>query len=87
MGLIDAVNPPLSPHDFEQSHFKSVSKNTTHAGVIFDATFGKREKWQIERETKGLCRQTCAKIIVLSSMWTGQKSTLSNDSWGQGKSS
>lgn len=70
------------------SHILNLCQKIRHMQVSsLMQTFGKREKWQIERETKGLCRQTCAKIIVLSSMWTGQKSTLSNDSWGQGKSS
>lgn len=48
-------------------------------------TFGKRKV--ADKRDKDLRRQTRAKIIVLSNVRTGQKSTLSNDSCGQGKSS
>lgn len=75
---------PLTPTDFKQSHFRSMSKNKTHGGVIFDTNFWKREKWQIKRQRSH--RQTRAKIIGCTKQCADWASTLSKDSYeGQEK--
>lgn len=83
-GLTEVVDPRC-----EQSHGKYICQpNEMCAGVIFDVYFWREKSRRLrDRKLNRFLLTTLCKIISLASLRTGERSTLSKDSWGQRKSS